>query len=104
MSVPATPYYMVVIARIPAMSDSLARYSQQTSALLARHGGEYVVRGGPQAVLEGSWPDDRRVVVSRWPSLEALKGFWNSSEYQQVIKPLRAGTGDYDVTIFPAAQ
>lgn len=104
MSSAGTPCFMVVIARIPAMTESLARYSRQTAELLARHGGEYLVRGGPLELLEGSWPDERRVVVSRWPSLEALRAFWSSSDYQQMIKPLRAGTGDYDVAVFPAAQ
>ncbi len=42
----------------------------------------------------------RPCVVSRWPSLEAAKAFWNSQEYQEVLKPLRADTGLYDVGLF----
>ncbi|WP_446830833.1 DUF1330 domain-containing protein [Candidatus Foliamicus sp.] len=52
------------------------------------------------AVTEGDMWSSRPCVVSRWPSLEAAKAFWNSQEYQEVLKPLRADTGLYDVGLF----
>jgi uncharacterized protein (DUF1330 family) len=93
-------YYMVVIARIATMTESLARYLRESTELLARHGGEYLVRGRPRAALDGNWSDDRLIVVSRRSFLETLRTFWNGEEHQQTIKPLRAGKGEYDVTAF----
>ena len=53
-------------------------------------------------VLEGSWPSDRGFVVEHYPCLEAFKALWFSKEYQQRLKPLRAGSGDYTIALFNA--
>jgi len=95
-------YYMVVFARIPTMTDVLVRYATETAALVEAYGGQYLIRGGPEEILEGTWPESQRVIVSRWRSLSDLQSFWNSEEYQSSVKPLREGTGDYDVAVFPA--
>jgi uncharacterized protein (DUF1330 family) len=93
-------HYMVVIAQIPEVNDKVVEYGRKTAPLIKQYGGEYLLRGGPIKVLEGEWPAQRRMVVSKWPSLEALEAFWNSEEYQTVNRPIRAGTGKYDVAIY----
>ena len=93
-------HYMVVIAKIPEINEKVIEYGRRTAPLIARYGGEYLLRGGPVKVLEGSWPAERRMVVSKWPSLEAIEAFWNCTEYQTVNKPIRAGTGEYDVAVY----
>jgi uncharacterized protein (DUF1330 family) len=44
------------------------------------------------------------LIVTQFPSRENAEAFWNSEEYQK-IKPMREGTGIYDIGIFesPAA-
>ena len=46
------------------------------------HGGEYTVRGGDITVLEGDWEPGRLVVI-RFPSMDALRDWYYSDEYQE---------------------
>ena len=43
-------------------------YRAQVPPTLEAYGGEYVVRGGEQEVLEGDWPYPRTVVL-KFPSV-----------------------------------
>lgn len=88
------PVYLVIKARITD-PVAFAPYAQQSAPLLERFGGRYVVRGGPQELLEGE-PDGMRVVVSRFADRAAALAFWNSPEYT-ACKALRAGTGEFEV-------
>jgi uncharacterized protein (DUF1330 family) len=56
-------------------------YKQKVPALIARHGGEYLVRGGEHEVLEGTWQPSR-LVLFRFPSREAIKAFLADPDYQ----------------------
>ncbi|WP_446830827.1 DUF1330 domain-containing protein [Candidatus Foliamicus sp.] len=92
--------YIIVAARVDKRTEGFIEYSKRAGELTTRCGGEYIVRGPAETVLEGDMWSSRPCVVSRWPSLEAAKAFWNSQEYQEVLKPLRADTGLYDVGLF----
>ena len=95
--------YMLVSAQIPDLTDpALIEYSKQVAECVAKHGGTFCIRGGPVEMFEGEWPSRGRVVVHKWPSIEAARAFWDSDEYQNAIKPIRKGTGIYDVAIFEA--
>lgn len=94
------PAFIVAIARVDDWSDDFQRYADRAADLTAEHGGEYVIRGKPHANVEGGLFDDRVAVISKFPTLEAAKALWNSDAYQKEIKPLRDGTGLYDVAIF----
>jgi uncharacterized protein (DUF1330 family) len=48
-------------------------------------------------VVEGE-PENRSVVIARFPSREDARAFWNSPEYAEA-KKLRAGKGTFYVTI-----
>lgn len=69
------------------LHDSAAyeEYQQEVPAIIAAHGGRYLVRGGAARVLEGSWLPQRAVVLE-FPNMAALETFWASPEYQ----PMRA--------------
>ena len=56
-------------------------YTAQTPALIANHGGRFLVRGGPVETLEGPVFGDRMVVIE-FPSLEAARALYDSPEYQ----------------------
>lgn len=95
--------YQVAIVKITDRSPRLMEYVKKSAELSARYGGEYVVRGPAETVLEGDYLTGRSVVVSRWASLEKAREFWTSDEYQKDIKPLREGAGVFDIGVFNEA-
>jgi uncharacterized protein (DUF1330 family) len=60
-------------------------YKTNVPALIRKHGGEYLVRGGNFIVLEGSWKPSR-LVIFRFPNITAVQNLFADPEYQ----PLRA--------------
>jgi uncharacterized protein (DUF1330 family) len=60
-------------------------YRARVPAVIAAHGGRYLVRGGAVETLEGDWAL-KRTVILEFPDMEALMAFWNAPDYQ----PLRA--------------
>jgi uncharacterized protein (DUF1330 family) len=66
------------------------RYKAGAPALVHKHGGEYLVRGGPMTVFEGAW-NPARLVVLRFPTMEAAKAFFDDPEYRP-LKALRQGS------------
>ena len=82
------PAYLIVRATVHDMAQ-YRQYMQHTPAILEKYGGEFLVRGGDKVVLEG--PDSpERVVIIRFPSMQAAQAMYNSPEYQAAIK-LREG-------------
>jgi uncharacterized protein (DUF1330 family) len=55
-------------------------YKRVVPALIARHGGEYLVRGGAFDVLEGDWRPTR-LVLFRFPDRAAIHAFMNDPDY-----------------------
>ena len=92
--------FVVAIARVDDWSEDFQKYADRAADLTDKLGAEYVIRGEPNTNCEGELFNDRVVVISKWPSVEAAQAFWNSSEYQSEIKPFRDNTGIYDVAIF----
>lgn len=70
-------------------------YAKRAPLLIEKFGGRYRSMRGAMEQLEGN-PDNRKIVVSEWPSIEAGKKFWDSDEYAQ-LKEIRAGAADIDV-------
>ena len=94
--------YVVSIARVDDWSENFQKYADLAADLTDKLGAEYVIRGEPVTNVEGEIFNDRVMVISKWPSVEAAQSYWNSKEYQE-IKPLRDNTGIYDVAIFEEA-
>jgi uncharacterized protein (DUF1330 family) len=59
-------------------------YRRQVPATIEKYGGRFVVRGGASETLEGDW-GPKRVVVLEFPTMEALKRWYNSAEYKPLI-------------------
>ena len=81
-----------VIARIEVTDpEEYARYARQTVALAEAFGGRFLVKGGPQLVMEGDAPS--RHVVMEFPSRIAAERWFNSPEYQRILPiAMRAST------------
>jgi uncharacterized protein (DUF1330 family) len=59
-------------------------YRRQVPATVEKYGGRFVVRGGASETLEGEW-GPKRVVVLEFPTMDALKRWYNSAEYKPLI-------------------
>jgi len=71
-----------LIARITVRDP--ARFSDFTAkapALIARHGGKFIVRGGDPATLEGP-EENRRIVVIAFPDRAAAEAFYADPDHQ----------------------
>lgn len=90
--------YLIVRIKI-TREEGWPEYRQKVAEFFARHGGRYLVRGGPVEVLEGSY-DGWRLVVFEFPSMEVIRSVWHSPEYAEV-KKLREGAGELDVWAVP---
>ena len=95
------PAYQVALVKVTERTPGFMEYVEKSAELLAKHGAEYVIRGPAKSVLEGDYLNGRAVIVSKWPSLNAIDTFFNSDEYQ-AIKPLREGSGVYDIATYEA--
>lgn len=75
--------------------ERFMEYAKRAPQLIQQHGGRYRCMRGAVEQLEGK-PDNRKVVVSEWPSMEAAREFWDSPAYQQ-LKEVREGAAEIDV-------
>ena len=59
-------------------------YLDRVPGVIAAHGVEYVVRGGPVRILEGDW-QPARMVVLRFEDYAHVMRWYESREYQAVM-------------------
>jgi uncharacterized protein (DUF1330 family) len=85
------PAYVIIETDIHD-HEQYERYKAASPGAVAAGGGRFVVRGGELAVLEGDWHPSRLVVLE-FESLDAAKRWYESPQYQEVIK-LRAGAAN----------
>ena len=92
------PAYILVRVRVtdPARWE---QYRAAVPAVIARHGGRYIIRGGEVAALEGAH-DGRRVVALEFPTLAAAQTFWHSADYA-AVKQLRDGAAEVEALLVP---
>jgi uncharacterized protein (DUF1330 family) len=57
-------------------------YKKWSSEAMKAHGAEVCVRGGKVEVLEGDWHPER-IVILKFPNVEAAKKFNDSPEYSK---------------------
>jgi len=71
-----------VVAKVTVNDpETYKKYAEKTPALLEKHGGKFLVRGGNVETLEGELFKGR-VVVIEFPTQEALQNFYNDPDYQ----------------------
>jgi uncharacterized protein (DUF1330 family) len=88
------PVYMVAINEIIDQEGYLKQYLPTALKTLKDHGAA-VVAAGPGTQLDGSFPKGR-VVIVRWESMEALRGWRHSAEYEHIRK-VGEGFANYNV-------
>ena len=66
-------------------ADGFGEYRAKVPDAIAAHGGRYLARGGALEVLEGAWNPSRCVIVE-FPSMAALKAFYDAPEYAALLE------------------
>jgi uncharacterized protein (DUF1330 family) len=79
MSVPA---YLIgdVTAKDPMAYE---RYRNEVSELIARHRGEYLVRGGEIEVVAGDWRPNRLIIL-KFPDKAAVRAYLNDPVFHKL--------------------
>ena len=71
------------------------KYTDRVPAIIAKHGGKVLARGGRFEILEG--PDTfRRFVVIEFPTFEQGVACFKSPEYQAIAAFRRDGGGEVE--------
>lgn len=65
--------------------DGFQEYRARVPEYIARHGGEYLVRGGEFEVIEGDWKPNR-LVLFRFPDRQAIRNFFADPEYAGIAE------------------
>jgi uncharacterized protein (DUF1330 family) len=92
-----------VISRVSIRdSAAMGRYVAEAPATVARFGGRYLVRADTATALEGSWDDDR-IVVLEFPTREAALAWYHSPEYRD-LRDLRWSAAEAVVLLAGGAE
>ena len=80
--------YLIAKINVTDM-EQYKKYMAVSPNLIKKFGGRFIARGGEMITLEGP-EETQRMVLIEFPSLERVKAFYNSAEYQEA-KKLRQG-------------
>ena len=64
--------------------EAMGPYIEAVPEMIAAHGGKYLARAGDTEVVEGGLGEYPLKVILEFPTMEAAKGWYHSSEYQAV--------------------
>jgi uncharacterized protein (DUF1330 family) len=73
-------------------------YMALTPEAVRAAGGEFVVRGGAHEVMEGHWQPNRLVMI-RFPDMEAAKAFYHSERYTEARARREGATEFFNMII-----
>ena len=76
--------------------ETLNDYIRKAGVTIKANGGELLASSVPE-VLEGAWLPKRCVLV-KFDTMEKLKTWWNSNEYQALI-PIRTSVSENNIII-----
>ena len=75
--------YGYVVAQITVTDpDAYPAYVAKVQPIIAKFGGEFIVRGGKSVSYEGTPPGERTVVV-RFPSYDKAMEWYHSDDYAE---------------------
>lgn len=87
------PTYAIVQVDVKD-AEAYAKYAALAGPAVAKHGGEFLARGGQVEVMEGT--TRARCVIIRFADMETAKTFYHSPEYQEALSyGLPASERDY---------
>ncbi|MBT3330967.1 MAG: DUF1330 domain-containing protein [Rhodospirillaceae bacterium] len=77
--------------------EGFAAYRDGVPALVSKHGGQYIVRGGDFDVLEGEW-QPHRMVMFQFPNRQAVHNMFADPDYAE-LKALRERTAKSNIIV-----
>lgn len=92
--------YLIVDVDVKGPS-AYEQYKAKVPALMCKHGGEYLVRGGNTHIIEGGWRPSRLVLL-RFPDKESVEAFFSDPEYES-LKELRHRVAKTDIVMVEGA-
>jgi uncharacterized protein (DUF1330 family) len=90
------PVYVVIDLQVKDMA-LFDQYKPGVPAIVRKHGGEYLARGGRTEVIEGSWQPGR-LVLFRFPDAASVRAFFDDPEYAP-LKALRHRASDGNIVM-----
>ncbi|HEY9039218.1 MAG TPA: DUF1330 domain-containing protein [Roseovarius sp.] len=81
--------------------DAYAKYAALAGPAIAKHGGNFIARGGRFVQLEGR--ERPRNVVARFDSVEAAEACYHSPEYQKALDHAR-GASERELLIVETSE
>jgi uncharacterized protein (DUF1330 family) len=92
------PAYLIV-EHIVTDATKFEEYRVKVGAMLAKHGGRYLIKGGSHKMPEGGHWKPERVIIIESPDMGALNAWYNAPEYQPLIALRKECTSDLDMLI-----
>ncbi len=89
--------YLVVESNITD-PEAFKHYMAAAPAVVKAFGGEYLVRGGRMAVLEGDWKPPRLTVL-RYPDFETAKAMYDSPDYVKARAMRHGATACFNMVL-----
>lgn len=75
-----------VISEVEVLDEERANaYRQAAAASIAQYGGRYLARGSRPEAAEGSWPEERRMIIVQFPSMAEARRWYDSPEYAEAL-------------------
>jgi uncharacterized protein (DUF1330 family) len=71
-------------------ADAYGKYAELAGPAIAKHGGEFIARGGRFVQLEGK--ERPRNVVAKFPDVDAAVACYHSPEYQKALNHARGAS------------
>ncbi|RBI77218.1 DUF1330 domain-containing protein [Roseovarius sp. TE539] len=81
--------------------EAYGKYAKLAGPAIAKHGGQFIARGGRYVQLEGK--DRPRNVVARFPSVEAAEACYHSADYQEALSHAR-GASERELLIVETSE
>ncbi|CUH68570.1 hypothetical protein TG4357_03672 [Thalassovita gelatinovora] len=79
------------IAHVTVTDDeAYGKYAKLAGPAIAKHGGEFIARGGRFVQLEGK--ERPRNVVARFPDVDTAVACYHSPEYQEALNHARGAS------------
>lgn len=93
---------VMVVDGVTNNAQQMAIYGQalRESGLHKNKGSYYLNNPRSLRILEGDRKQNHVTLLINFPSECAALNFWNSPIYQQKIRPLREGAGEYTIELY----
>ena len=94
--------YLIVESSITD-ADTFKRYMAAAPEVVKAFGGDYLVRGGRMAVLEGDWQPPRLTVL-RYPSFEQAQAMYDSPAYTHARSLRHGATACFNMVLVEGVE